>query len=374
MKILILNWRDIKHPHAGGAEKVTFEHAKAWVKGGHTVYHFSSGFKNCERKEKIGGILFYRFGCQYLGVQMAAFFWYLFGKHERFDIVVDQFHGTPFFTPIFVRRPKLAFIHEVAKEVWSLNPWPKPFYWLPAFLGPVFEPLVFKLFYKKIPFMTVSESTKQDLVSWGIPAQNITVIHNGVTIPSTLNPQPLTIKRPKVALYLGALSRDKGIEDALKVFSQVSREDKSWRFWVVGKGDETMRKFLISYARKLGIDKNVKFWGYVSEKKKFELLAKAHVLVNPSYHEGWGLVNIEANAVGTPVVAYDVPGCRDSVRSGETGILVKKGDFKKLAQEILTLVNDRERYERLSQNAIKWSKKFTWEKAVKKSLELIESL
>ena len=124
----------------------------------------------------------------------------------------------------------------------------------------------------------------------------------------------------------------------------------------------------------LGISEKVKFWGYVTDRKKFELLALAHILINPSVHEGWSLVNIEANSVGTPVIGYNVHGLRDSVKPEKTGILVQKGNFHAIAEESLKLMREKERYERLQNNAKKWSKKFTWEKARRESLELIESL
>src|SRR3989304_4913798 len=81
MRILILNWRDPKNPKSGGAEIVTLEHAKAWVKKGHKVTWFTSKFAGSKGTEKI--------------------------------------HGIPFFTPLYVKKPKIAFIHEVANEIWN---------------------------------------------------------------------------------------------------------------------------------------------------------------------------------------------------------------------------------------------------------------
>jgi glycosyltransferase involved in cell wall biosynthesis len=124
----------------------------------------------------------------------------------------------------------------------------------------------------------------------------------------------------------------------------------------------------------LEISEKTKFWGFVSDKKKFELLARAHILVNPSRHEGWGLVNIEANSVGTPVVGYNVGGLKDSVKDGVTGKLVERGNYRGLAENALKLVRDKEIYDKYQKNCIKWAAKFTWEKARKQSLELIESL
>ena len=371
MNILIFSWRDLKHPLAGGAEESTHQHAKAWVKNGHKVTLFTSRFKASKAYAKIDGVEIIRHGHEVFGVHISAFFWYCFGSHSKFDLVVDQFHGIPFFTPLYVRAKKLAFIHEVAKEVWKLNPWPKPFNLLPGVFGTIFEPLIFKIFYRKVPFMTVSQSTKKDLIDWGIPSENVDVIHNGVTLTLPL-PVPNREKR-KTAIYLGALAKDKGIEEAIESFNLINKSDRNWQFWVVGKGDEKYKKKLEIRCQRLGIEEKVKFWGYVSDKKKFELLVRAHVLINPSAREGWGLVNIEANAVGTPIVAYNVPGIRDSVKDGFSGRLCEEKTPECLAKEILSLVNDKARFKKLSRQAKTWSKKFNWKTSTQKSLRLLQS-
>lgn len=372
MNILILSWRCPKHPNAGGAEVATYEHAKAWVKAGHQVYWFSANFKGAKGQELISGVKIKREGRQFFEVQGRAFYWYLFEKHPKFDLVVDQFHGIPFFIPLYVRAKKLAFIHEVAKEVWRLNPWPKPFNLIPAVLGTLGEPWIFRIFYRNLPFLTVSESTKKDLVGWGIRKENITIIHNGVTLHL---PRPLPEKeKKKTAMFLGAASEDKGIKGALQAFAEIDKADNSWQFWVVGKSTEHYNQMLKALGENMGISKKIKFWGYVSDKKKFELLARVHVLINPSIREGWGLVNIEANAAGTPVVAYNVPGCRDSVKHNETGILSEPGDDRSLALNALKLVNNPENYKKFQEKAILWSQKFSWQKATTKSLNFIEHL
>jgi len=369
MNILILSWRGPKHPNAGGAEISTHEHAKGWAKAGHDVTLFTSAFFDCKMQEMIDGVKIKRCGRQIFGVQWEAFKWYLFSKHLKFDLVVDQFHGIPFFTPLYVRTKKLAFIHEVTKEVWKLNPWSWPFNIIAAFVGEIFEPMIFKL-YKKVLFMTVSNSTRSDLITWGIPRDQITVIHNGVKIPKITN--NFKKENKKTLIFLGALSRDKGVEQALKVFQLIDQaEQEEWQFWIVGKVDPRYLNVLKLLSQKLGIDKKVKFWGFVSEKKKFELLSRAHIAVNPSVREGWGLVVIEAADVGTPTVGYNVAGLRDSIIDGRTGILCDV-DPVKCSEAVLVLMSNQKNYQRLRQNCFKWSREFNWGKSIKQSLKLIQ--
>lgn len=371
MNILILSWRGPGHPHAGGAEKSTHNHAKGWVRAGHSVTLFTSRYPGAKKEEIIDGVNIKRYGSQIFRVHWAAFKWYVFGKHPKYDLVIDQFHGIPFFTPLYVRGKKLAFIHEVTKEVWGLNPWPWPFNLVPFFVGTMLEPLIFRLLYRDIPFMTVSESTKKDLISWGITERNITVVHNGLDVPEIKHNFPK--EKKKTLIFLGALSKDKGIEDALKTFSIVDRTASDFRFWVVGKGESHYLKKLKLQTVKLKIDKKVKFWGFLNEEKKYEFLSKAHLLINPSIREGWGLVVMEAASVGTPTVAYNVAGLKDSIVNEKTGLLCSPNPAV-CSEAILTLLGDKAKYERFRQNCFAWSKQFSWEKSSQESLKLLQEL
>lgn len=370
MNILILSWRGPGHPHGGGAEYSSHEHSKGWVKAGHKVTLFTSTFAGAKHEEDIDGIHIIRDGSQILAVYWKAFVWYLWGKHPEFDIIVDEVHGLPFFTTLYIKKPKLVFIHEVAKEVWGLNSWSYPLNFLPAMLGTLFEPWIFKILYRNTPFMTVSNSTKKDLMEWNIPQGNITVIHNGFERPN----YPRGRKEPeKTVIYLGALSRDKGIEDALTAFGYLHGNDQTIKFWVVGSGEAHYLKYLKQKAKVLGIEKKINFFGFVSEREKYALLSKAHILINPSIREGWGFVVIEAASVGVPTVAYNVAGLRDSVVDGKTGLLCDTKP-KVLAGKIQYLLDNEELYQSLSANCLKWSRKFSWKRSVQQSFKLLEAI
>lgn len=370
MNILILSWRGPGHPNAGGAEISTHEHANAWVKAGHSVTLFTASYKGGKKEEWLDGIHIIRSGRQFFGVQWEALKWYLFAPYPKYDLVIDQFHGIPFFTPFYVRVKILAFIHEVTKEVWRLNPWPWPFNQIVGMLGTFLEPSMFKILYRHIPFMTVSESTKKDLIAWSIPPDNITVVHNGLHLPKAkIYPK----EQKKTLIFLGALSKDKGIEDALRIFSKLSSGDDVYQFWVVGYGGSDYLKSLKLQVKKLNIGRKVKFWGFVSERLKYKLLSRAHILINPSIREGWGLVVIEAASVGTPTVGYNVAGLRDSIIDSKTGILCDPNPDA-CAEAVLSLIRNEEKYQRFRQECFEWSKKFTWEKSTRESLKLIEKL
>lgn len=358
-------------PNAGGAEVVTFQHASAWVKAGHKVTLFTSRYKGGKEVDEIGGVRIIRRGGQAFGVKIRAFFWYVF-QSEKFDLVVDEFHGLPFFTPLYAKGKVLGFIHEVSKEVWRLNPWPRPFDLIPAIIGTFGEPFIFRLIYKNTKFMTVSESTKKDLQNWGIRSELIRIIHNGVIIPKHLRKYKKESRR--TVIYLGGLAKDKGIEDALVVFCDLERKFLDYQFWIVGKGEKSYERWLKKRTLELGLKRSVRFFGYVDESKKFELLSRADVLINPSVREGWGLVVIEAASVGTPTVAYRVAGLQDSIKDGVTGRLATSRDPKVLANLTLELLKNDAEYQSMVVECRKWAKKFDWTKSTKESLKYIESV
>lgn len=369
MNILVFSWRDPKHPMAGGAEQVVHEHMKGWIKAGHNVVLFSSMFKDARESENLDGVEIIRDGSQILTVQLKGLWWYFFGNHKKFDLVIDQFHGLPFFTPLYVKEKKLAIIQEVAKEVWLMNHLPKPLNWLVGGLGYLSEPLFF-LPYKKVLFITGSESAKKDVINMGIDEKNIKVVNHGVIIPK-LRLNNVKNKKP-IVMFLGALAKDKGIEDAIKTFSILNSKG-NYDFWIVGKGASEYLDDLKKMVKDLKI-KNVKFWGFVSQQEKFSLLRQATVLINPSFREGWGLVNIESNAMGTPVIAYKSAGLVDSIKNNKTGVLCKKNTPDCLAENVIELINDKSRMGKMEKDCINWAKKFNWKDSSKKSLKILESL
>ena len=371
MNILVFSWRDPKHPLAGGAEQVMHEHMKGWISAGHSVTLFSSRFAGGKRKEVLDGVHVIRRGIQYWGVQILGALYYLFEKHEKYDLVVDQFHGIPFFTPFYVRVPKLAVIQEVAREVWLRNDLPFPFDKIIGIIGYLGEPFIF-WFYKRVPFMTGSNSAKEDLQKMGIQSNNITVVPHGVLLEDKPKKLP---KKEKVntVVHLGALAKDKGIEDSIETFGLLN-EKGAFQFWIIGRGGGPYLKMLKQKVKELGIEKNTVFWGFVSDKKKFELLARAHVMINPSLLEGFGLVNIEANAVGTPVVGYTSRGLVDSIKDGKSGFLVNPNTPHELAKTLRKVLCSKKGYNNLSRSSSKWSKEFSWTKSKAQSLDLIEKL
>lgn len=364
MRILILNWRDPSHPYAGGAEKSILEHAKYWLKKGADVTWYSSSFESSKKQEIINGIKIIRVGSHYT-THLMFIFYCLLGKFNGYSVIIDCFHFLPYFTPLFMRKEKkIALIQETGGNLWFKNISP-PF----AVIGFLLEPLFF-LFYKDTVFITASESTKKDLLKFGIKKNMIQVILHGVDFKDIKANKE---KTPTV-LYLGLLSKDKGLEDAIKAFIEIRRKIPSAKLWIAGR--EQKREYLNSVLKSLKLTNSkdfITYYGYVTEKVKFELFKKSWILLHPSEKEGWGLNVIEAATQGTPTVGYNVAGLRDSIKHKQTGILTDPNFFS-LGKEAIGVISDKNLYNSLSKEAILWSRNFSWKSSGKASFNLLTKL
>jgi len=267
MNILIFNWRCWFHPQAGGAERYLYELSKRLVRAGHRVTWFVSKFENAKTREIREGIEIIRMGGRY-SVYVYAPLYYLFRLRKRkFDIVIDDINGVPFFTPLFVRRPKIAIIHHIVG--WSI--FSKELPWFIGIIGWISERLI-PFIYSDTRFITVSNSSKKEMKEFGI--KNIDIVPNGIDL-NVYKPKGRKSRTPTI-IFVGRLKKYKRLNLLLKAFKLVSEKNSKARLWIVGEGD--VKKDLLKTVKKLNI-KKVKFFGRVSEKRKIDLLNKAWVFV-----------------------------------------------------------------------------------------------
>jgi len=361
MKILIFNWRDIKNPEGGGAEIFTHEIAKRWVEKGNEVTLFTSCFKGCKKKETIDGVAIVRDGGKFSVYQKAKKHYRRYFSQDNIDVVIDEINTRPFLTPNFVNHGEkiVALIHQLAQEFWYYET-PFPI----NFIGYHFLENEWLKNYRNVPTVAVSDSTKNDLID--LKFRNVFVVSEGLTF-KPLEQVPEKEKEPTI-IYVGRLKKAKRPDHVIKAFSIVLDQIPHAKLWIVGDGH--FRKDLEQMA-----GDSVRFFGHVSEEEKINLLSKAWTLVNPSIREGWGINIIEANACGTPCIAYDVPGLRDSIVDGETGLLVKENsEFEELAKVIIEFLESNKLRREFSSNALKWARRFTWDKGAEEFMSVLESI
>lgn len=359
-RILIFNWRDIKHVWSGGAEVYIHELAKRWVKDGHVVTVFCGNDSKSSRYETIDGVNVIRRGGFYM-VYLWACLYYRIRLRGKYDIIIDSENGLPFFTPLYAKEKIFLLIHHVHQEVFrkSLRP---PFSWIALFL----EKRVMPVVYRKTEVITVSPSSMEDILRHKLTKKKPHVIYNGVDL---IKFTPGIKSKSPLVLYLGRLTTVKSIEIFIKAAEKLHKTLPKIRCVIAGEGQE--KSHLVKVVSDLQLSDVITFTGKVSEDEKISLMRKAWAFVNPSFMEGWGITTIEANACGTPVVASNVPGLRDAVHNPHSGLLVPYGDIDEFFKAIQQIVTKTSLRKRMSNESRTWAEKFSWDKSANACIKVI---
>lgn len=355
MHILWYNWRDIRHPDAGGAEVFTHEIMRRLVNKGYHITLFTARFPGSRPEDNIDGVQIVRMGGKYSVYSKAPGY---YNKYkQKFDLVVDESNTRPFLTPKFVKeKPLLALYHQLAREGWFYEtPFPL------NYVGYYYLELRWLSHYRNVPTVTVSKSTRDDLEKYGL--KQIFMVPEGLSISPI--PQPSQKGDSPILVFMGRLKNHKLPDHAIRAFALIKQEMPAAQLWVIGDG------YLRDRLQRIA-PKDVTFHGRVSNDQKYSLVGKAHILLMPGVREGWGLVVTEANAMGTPAVAYDIAGVRDAVVDGVTGILTDENSPEDLARKALDLLRSPQRLRDLSENALEFSRKFSWDITAEKFEEVIE--
>ncbi|MHB1711680.1 MAG: glycosyltransferase, partial [Acidimicrobiales bacterium] len=304
LRILVCNWRDLSHPHAGGAEVYTHRVARTWVAAGHEVTWFCAAVDGQPSLDAIDGIRIVRRGGRHTVYRQARRYWERQAR-GRFDLIIDEVNTRPFGAARWPGgTPTAALVHQVAKEVWFHEVW-----WPVAALGRfLVEPRWLRRL-RSVPVVTVSASSAASLHQFGV--DDVTVVPEG--IDAVERPLVEREEHPTV-VFVGRLARNKRPDHAVDAFRRVVSRLPDARLWIIGTGP-------MEASLRASAPAGVEFLGRVPEREKVKRLARAHCLVATSVREGWGLTVTEAAQVGTPAMAYDVDGLRDSV-SASGGVLV----------------------------------------------------
>jgi glycosyltransferase involved in cell wall biosynthesis len=273
-----------------------------------------------------------------------------------FDVVVDEINTLPFFAPLYARKPVVALICQLAREVWFFEaPWPV------AIAGYVAEPAYLQV-YRRSPVLTISESSARSIRDIGLRGQ-IEIMPMAIDQYASEDPLPM-VERENAIVMLGRITPSKRIDHVIRALADASNGPLSaTRLVLVGGGDDRVKADLRRLAASLGIAERVQWEGYADEETKRRILRTARAIVMTSAREGWGLVVSEANLAGTPAVVYDIPGTRDSVVDGQTGIRCAPAPTA-LAASLSALIASPVRYERLSRAAQTFARTLTWDATV----------
>ena len=344
VRILILNWRDIRSGRAGGAEVLTHEIARRLATR-HQVTWFTSWQDGLPAREEIDGIRIVRRGSE-LTTRVAA---PAFARSARWDVIVEEINTLPYLSHLWAASSTILFIPQLARDVW--------WYEAPRTLAPIGYALerFYLALYRAQNVITISRSTCEDLRALGFRG----TIH---LIPMAVSPPALgelPVKEPTGRIVtVGRLVPSKRVDHVIRAFDEIRTLFPAATLTVIGDGPT--RPELAQLADALSLGSAIRFTGRVSETAKRQLLEAADLLVAGSVREGWGLTTTEAARLGTPAVVYDVPGLRDSVIHERTGLLTAPNP-QSLADAAVRVLSDSALYESLREQAWRTWRDLSWD-------------
>ncbi len=345
---MFLSWRDHAHPEAGGAE-LFLDRVSRWLaEQGHTVEIITARYPGSLPGETVDGRRIIRRGGRFSVYARTMLSTALRGSGA--DVIVDVQNGIPFWSPLVTRTPVVNLIHHVHREQWAEVFEPNR-----ARIGWALESRVAPAIYRRSRYVTVSQTSRRELIELGIDPSRIDVVLGGLDRPTSdvvYDPDA-----PPLLSVLGRLVPHKRVEIALRTVVALQEEFPGITLDVLGHGYWLPQ--LREQARALGIEKSVRFAGFVSEQEKADVLSASAVSLLPSLKEGWGLAVIEAGSLGAPVVAFrEAGGVTESVLDGRTGWLADtEADF---IDKVRGLLRDREQRRVMSDNARIYASGFTW--------------
>jgi glycosyltransferase involved in cell wall biosynthesis len=364
LKILMLNWRDVKHPDAGGSELHLQEIASRWVKNGHEVSLFSASFSGGLKNEELQGVDIQRIGNKYT-VYLASLRRLIGQRPHEYDVIFESVNTVPFFAPLFSRTPvvgqiysienKSVLIHELGVQM------------LPAASIAYLLSSSIPTVYKNCEITTISNTSRMALMGAGFDSGRIHVAYPGLSDiwTNTLKNERYNQRSRHSIVYLGRLKKYKGVQDILYALPAIRKKFPDIRFRIIGKGD--YERILRSIVETLGIQEVVEFCGFVTEEEKARILQESSLYVCTSLDEGgWTIAAVEAMSAGVPVLVTKSQ--LDVLAGGLTGRLLKSSEPKMIADSVISILDDDSLWTEFSKNSLEFSKKFNWDNTASNTL------
>lgn len=277
-------------------------------------------------------------------------------QKEDFDIIdVSNFPYFPTFISKFVCNIRTSTHVITWHEVWND-------YWYEymgrmGICGKIIEYITSKL---AMYHVAVSPFTKDRLISLGVNNNKISIIPNGIDIEQIRQVQPA--ENGCDVLFAGRLIKDKNVDILIKSLALLKEQKFEITCKIIGDGPEKNK--LINMTKYLNLQSNIKFLGFLSSyEDMISIMKSSKVFVLPSTREGFGIVVIEANACGVPVITVrdEMNAAATLIVDRETGFLVNL-DEREIADRLKELLLNDKLRESLSSKCINYSENYNWNK------------
>jgi len=363
MNVLWLAWKDPGHPEAGGAELVAHELCQRLIRDGHTVTLLTCGYGDARVIESRNGVEIIRIGKGRSLHPFQALTYYLLFLRGRYDVLIEEVNGgAPYFSVLFEKKAhKFMLYHQLARINWLYEMKAPLSYLGYHLLVPAATKLVSRA---RTPVITVSESTRGVLADYGFEPERIHIISEGLAIEPLKSLEEVRKFTKPTLLSLGSMRAMKRTMDHIAAFEHAKRDLPNLQLKVAGDASGMYGQKVLARVKSSRFAGDIEYLGRVSREEKVTLMRRAHLILQTAVEEGWGLTITEAASQGTPAVAYDVCGLRDSVKDGKTGILTPE-DPRSLGKGVVKLLGDANYYERLRRAAWQWSRRITFDQSYK---------
>jgi glycosyltransferase involved in cell wall biosynthesis len=347
-RVHVLAWRDLDDVEAGGSEVHIDEIARRWAAAGIELTMRTSWAQGQPAEANRNGYrVIRRAGRQTVFPRAAVA--EMLGRTGPRDVLVEIWNGMPFLSPLWCRGPRVVFLHHVHAEMWQMTLPPAM-----AKFGEVLERRIAPPFYRGTRIVTLSESSKQELIDdLGFREEQVTVVHPGIdprfSPGGERAPEPLVVA-------CGRIAPVKRYDNLVRAAHRARQQVPNLQLHIVGEGYE--RPTVEATIDELDAADWVTLRGHVSDGELVDLYRKAWIAASASAREGWGMTLTEAAACGTPAVATRIAGHEDAVVDGVSGVLAD--DDAGLAEAMVDVLDDPHRLDQLSQGAIARAGALTW--------------
>jgi glycosyltransferase involved in cell wall biosynthesis len=349
-RVHILAWRDLADVEAGGSEIHAAKVASVWSEAGIDVTMRTSYAQGHLPEAERDGYRVIRRRGRYM-IFPAAVVAELRGLHGTRDGLVEVWNGVPFLSPLWARGPRVTWIHHVHRNMWGLVLEERL-----ARIGELLETRFLPPLYRRTPIITLSQSSRDELIrDLRFRPERVHVVPPGIeprfspgTVPKSPHPLVVTV---------GRLMAPKRVDELVRLVHAARERVSGIELVIVGDGYD--RPKLEELVADLEATSWVRFAGRIDDDELVDLYRRAWVVASASIAEGWGMTLTEAAACGTPAVATDIAGHRDSVLDGESGLLAATPPA--FVEYLTAVLSDHDLRQRLAEGARKHAATLTWD-------------
>lgn len=346
MKILWFTWKDSGHPQKGGAEKLNEFIFKKLSADGHKLKIITASYQSATVYEKNQFYEIYRVG---RGIFLYPQSYLYFHKYLKDwpDLIVEEINTIPFFTPLYSQKKKVIIIYQLCQKIWFYQ-----MFFPLNLLGFLLEPIYLKIF-KKQKIITISTSTKKDLLKLGFKKENINVIPVKIR---AVRSKEVSKNKHFTLLSLASARPMKRIHHVILAYQHLKKIIPDLQLYLVGNYQSLYGKLLKIFCQN---NPHIQIFEGLKDQEIASVISRTHLIVSTAVKEGWGLTINEAALHKIPAVVYNVDGLRDNVIDQKTGLICQVNKPQELAAKIYFLYKHKKFYKKMTQFCQKKSVSYT---------------